>query len=138
MSKSNQHSSINALNTGEYDFDNILSRFKKINNTRLQRSRETLTDRQKEFFTLLPLLFHINHPSLTGFVSSKCPIGIPGYNPSKEAKFLAKRIAKGYTYKHQSYQQYDILSIFFMGSPGTIAYSQGSDFDIWLCYRYRT
>lgn len=129
-----QHS-INALNTEKYDFDKILRRFKQINTIRLQRTRETLTERQKEFLTLLPFLFHINHPNLPGFVSTNCPIGIPDFNPSKEMKFLAKRIAKSYTYKHQAYQQYDISSLYFMGSPGTIAYSQDSDFDVWLCYR---
>ncbi|MFK5891652.1 MAG: class I adenylate cyclase [Pseudomonadota bacterium] len=132
---SHKHASINALNTELYDFDKILRRFKSINNIRLERTRNTLTDRQKEFLTLLPFLFHINHPTLPGFVSTNCPIGIPGFNPTKEMKFLAKRMAKSYTYKHQAYRQYDISSLYFMGSPGTIAYSQDSDFDIWLCYR---
>jgi adenylate cyclase, class 1 len=132
---SDKYASINALNTEQYDFDKILRRFNHINSIRLERTRNSLTDRQKEFLTLLPFLFHINHPTLPGFVSTNCPIGIPGFNPTKEMKFLAKRMAKSYTYKHQSYRQYDILSLYFMGSPGTIAFSQDSDFDIWLCYR---
>ncbi|MFK5985355.1 MAG: class I adenylate cyclase [Pseudomonadota bacterium] len=130
-----KHSSVSALNTQQYDFDKILNHFKRINDIRLQRTSNALTNRQKEFLLLLPLLFHVNHPTLPGFSGSNCPIGIPGFSPTAEMKLLAKRMAKSYNYKHQAYHQYDISAIYFMGSPGSVAYSKDSDFDIWLCHR---
>ncbi len=130
-----KHSSINALNTEQYDFDKILKRFERINRLRLERTSASLTARQKDFLTLLPFLFHINHPNLPGFSGTNCPMGIPGFNPTVDMKSIAKRMAKSYVYKHQAYRQYDISSIFLMGSPGTVAYSKESDFDIWLCHR---
>jgi adenylate cyclase, class 1 len=130
-----QHSSINALNTELYDFDKVLRRFKQINAIRLDRTHKMLTERQKDFLTLLPFIFHVNHPSLPGFSTSTCPVGIAGFSATAQMKIIARRMAKGYEFRNKAYHQHDILSIFFMGSPGTIAYSQASDFDIWLCHR---
>ncbi len=119
----------------KYDFKKILRKFLHLNSIRLDRTKDSLTTRQLDFLELLPLLFHINHPLLPGFVSSQCPTGIPRYNPDKDTIRQARRLAKSFEYKRRAYRQYDIYALYFMGSTGTIAYSDKSDFDVWVCHR---
>ena len=110
-------------------------RFLLLNRERLRRAQESMRERQQDFLDLLPLLFHVNHPILPGFVSSEGPVGVADYRPSKRALLAAKKIAISFDYKRKALPRYDIYSLFLMGSSGTVAYSQKSDFDIWLCHR---
>lgn len=119
----------------DIDHKKILRKFLQINSIKLERTKDSLKQRQLNFLQLLPMLFHINHPLLPGFVSSQCPSGIPRYNPDKDSIHCARRLAKSFEYKRRAYRQYDIHAIYFMGSTGTIAYSDKSDFDVWICYR---
>ncbi len=113
----------------------IIQKFLKINDIRLKRVEESISQRASDFLEILPLLFHINHPLLPGFVSTQCPIGIPQYHPDKHARRCARVISKSFEYKHKAYHKYDIFALYMMGSTGTIAYSEKSDFDIWICHR---
>ncbi len=117
------------------DQKKILRKFLQLNSLRLQRTSDSLKQRQVEFLQLLPLLFHINHPSLPGFVSTQCPSGIAKYNPDKDSIRCARKISKSFEYKRRAYRQYDIHALYLMGSTGTIAYSENSDFDLWVCHR---
>ena len=56
----------------------IVGRFLALRDRRLNRIRATLTHEQRSFFDLLPLLWHVNHPTLPGFVSSDTPAGVVG------------------------------------------------------------
>lgn len=110
-------------------------RFLLLNRERLRRAQESMRERQQDFLELLPLLFHVNHPILPGFVSSDGPQGVSDYRPTKRALLAAKKIAMSFDYKRKALPRYDIDSLFLMGSSGTVAHSQKSDFDIWLCHR---
>jgi len=116
------------------DFKSIKERFFAINKKRLARTREDMGIRDQEFLELLPFLFHSNHPLLPGYVAKDAPAGIPDYTPSTQTLQLSKRRAKSFTYKKRAYRKYDIHAIYLMGSTGTIAYSDKSDLDIWVCY----
>ncbi len=118
----------------EFHFQPVLRKFMALNAIRIRHTFDALTDRQKEFLTLLPLLFHDNYPSLPGFSGKECPIGIPDFVVTEEMILAAKNLSKGFDYKRQPYRNHDILALYLMGSPGTIAFSQESDFDIWLCH----
>ncbi len=113
----------------------VKRRFMAINSDRLKRVQLSLRDRQKLFLELLPLLFHVNHPMLPGYLSSKTPCGVAEYKPSKRTLGAAKRLAKSLNYTHRPGRECDILALYLMGSSGTIAYSSHSDFDIWVCIR---
>jgi adenylate cyclase class 1 len=119
----------------EYNFIELKQRFFDINEKRIKRVDEDLHSRQREFLTLLPLLFHVNHPLLPGYVSKNTPRGIPLYTPDQNSLHLAKRISRSFTYKKVAYRKFDIDAIYLMGSSGTIAYNDKSDFDIWICHR---
>ena len=84
---------------------------------------------------LLPLLFHINHPGLPGFISTETPVGISEYSPNKRSIDAGKKIVRGFEFHGRALLKYDIHAMFLMGSCGSIAYNANSDFDIWLCHR---
>jgi adenylate cyclase class 1 len=83
---------------------------------------------------LLPLLFHINHPMLPGYVKSDTPKGIPNYNPAKPELDAARRLSRSFQYKPRALRQFQIEALYLMGSTGSIAQSSSSDFDLWLCH----
>jgi adenylate cyclase class 1 len=114
--------------------DAIKQRFFSLNRDRLARLRETLRSRQRDVIDTLPLLFHVNHPALPGFVSEASPVGVCDFAPSTRAvETLVKMIPEA-EYKRRALARYDIHALYLMGSSGTIAYSSHSDFDVWLCH----
>ncbi|MFA7386559.1 MAG: class I adenylate cyclase [Thiohalobacteraceae bacterium] len=117
------------------DLRAVKRRFMTINNDRLKRVYQSLRDRQKVFFDLLPLLFHINHPMLPGYLSAKTPAGLAEYTPGNRCIEAGRRLAKSFNYQRRAQRRFDILALYLIGSSGTIAYSESSDFDIWVCIR---
>lgn len=86
---------------------------------------------------LLPLLIHINHPSLPGYVEQEnCPCGIKYMEwPSQTVKdigsYLTSRVNLG---RMQDYmpRQLEIEGLFTIGSVGSLAQTRESDYDIWV------
>lgn len=113
----------------------IRRRFTALNKDRLRRVQHSLELRQRVFIELLPLLFHINHPMLPGYLSNKTPCGVSDYTPGKRCIQAARKLAKSFNYQRRAQRQYSVHAIYMMGSTGTIAYSKSSDFDIWICHR---
>lgn len=118
-----------------FDINTIKKRFLALNRDHLNRTSEALRSRQRDVLDVLPLLFHANHPIFPGFVTKNTPVGVSDYSPSKRSLEAGKKLVRSFDYKKRALARYDILSIFLMGSSGTIAYSDDSDFDIWLCHR---
>ena len=54
----------------------LRARFLKVNDGRLERAMQALSTRQQLVLRLLPLLFHVNHPLLPGYVSGRTPAGV--------------------------------------------------------------
>ena len=119
-------------NEGEYK--QIKKRFETLNNQRLLRSFEDMRQSQRQFIEILPLLFHINHPILPGYVSKDTPAGIPNYVVSNDVVTSLRKYFKRFELKKRAYRIFEIQAIYLMGSSGSIAYSKQSDFDIWLCH----
>lgn len=113
----------------------IKRRFIALNKDRLHRVQDCLDARQGSFIQLLPLMFHINHPMLPGYLSNKTPCGVSDYAPGKRCIHAARALAKSFSYQRRAQTVYSIHAIYLMGSTGTIAYSKSSDFDIWICHR---
>lgn len=113
----------------------LKQRFLNLNQLRHQRTCAVLSDRQQQFLQLLPLLFHVNHPMLPGYVSGNTPAGVYHYAPGNDELRLAKNLARSFQYKRDlSAKDVAIDALFIMGSPGTIAQSESSDLDIWVCH----
>jgi len=108
--------------------------FLALNQERLRRTSEALRRRHREALDILPLLFHANHSTFPGYISPDTPKGVANYIPTQRSLDAAARFVKGFDYKRRAQPRYDIHAIFLMGSSGTIAHSEKSDFDIWLCH----
>jgi len=114
---------------------NVKKRFVRLNRQRLFRMRKGLSLVQRDFSDIVTLAIHENHPILPGYINKEVPSGISDYTPGKIAIRAAKRMAKSFTHKKRAQMKREILSIFIMGSSGTIGHSGESDFDIWVCHR---
>lgn len=108
-------------------------RFSQINQVRLLRLRSALSASQQVFLDLLPLLFHINHPVLPGYMPAGTPTGLRNYKPTRESIKSARQLAKSFVLKRDPNASSDLCAIYLMGSCGTIAHSSDSDIDIWIC-----
>lgn len=123
------------INTeNEPDYRSIKKRFLELNRQRLQRTYADLKQSEKEFLDVLPVLLHVNHPILPGYVERDTPAGLPEYTPTSQALNALKKHFKSFTYKKRAYRRFDIDALFMMGSTGTVAYSSDSDFDIWVVH----
>ena len=112
----------------------IDKRFKAINADRLSRMRGALQDRHKAFLDALPILLHCNHPMLPGFVNRHVPCKISEFKPEKPDILAAKTLARSFTLNYEPEIPESIQGVYVMGSVGTIAQSDRSDLDVWLCY----
>ena len=114
----------------------LAQRFQALVECRLQRTRMALTPRQQIVVEMLPLLVHVNHPMMPGYVSRQTPHRLTNYQPDKTVVQQAQRISRSFNYKESGKKSLaDIVSLFLMGSTGSIAHSGSSDLDVWLCYR---
>ncbi|RMD79745.1 MAG: class I adenylate cyclase [Gammaproteobacteria bacterium] len=113
----------------------VRQRFLLLNRERLRRAQSAMRERHQDFLDLLPLLLHVNHPILPGFVAKDTPAGVSDYRPGRAALLAARRLARTFDYKRRVLPRYDIHALYLMGSGGTVAYSRKSDFDVWICHR---
>jgi len=113
----------------------LCGRFLSINDARWQRARSALAHRQQALLDVLPLIFHVNHPALPGYLDYDCPFGLSHYRPSAEVLSAAHRLARSFALKDAGKRKPDIEALFLMGSPGTLGHSVASDLDVWLCHR---
>ncbi len=114
--------------------DTIVKRFLTYNQHRLERTQMALSERQRVFLEVLPLLYHVNHEKLPGFVSYECPCGMARYSPSKDTLRAIAGISMGFQYQQRRDGSAKVKSMFLMGSCGSLGHSGGSDLDIWLCH----
>lgn len=113
----------------------LCARFLKVNQARCERARMALATRQQVVLDLLPLIFHLNHPALPGYLDHACPHGIAYYTPDSSALDAAQRLARSFRSRSSGRRLPDLSALFLMGSPGTIGHSVASDLDVWLCHR---
>lgn len=113
----------------------LRARFLQINQGRLQRATEALSTRQQLVLKLLPLLLHVNHPLLPGYVSASTPAGLSGFEPDDASLAEVQRLTRSFAYKPRRGQGAAPLhGLFLMGSLGTVAQAEQSDMDLWLCH----
>ena len=113
----------------------LRGRFLKVNSGRLERTMQALSTRQQLVLKLLPLLFHVNHPLLPGYVSSLTPAGLSGFEPDDALLGEAQRLTRSFVYKpYRGNAVLPIHGLFLMGSLGTVAQDERSDMDLWVCH----
>lgn len=112
----------------------LRDRFLSINQSRLERSHAAMSHRQRDILDILPLLYHVNHPLLPGYVSQEVPRGVSNYLPSKSTLAIARAYSQTFRFSADKRQKANIYSLYMMGSSGTLAHSESSDVDLWLCH----
>ena len=113
----------------------LRNRFMGINRSRLQRVLQALPSRQYNVLQLIPLLFDVNHPLLPGYISRLTPHGLAAYVPDQNVLLGAQALTRSFSYRrHPAGFTAEIQALYLMGSGGTIAQSDQSDLDIWVCH----
>ena len=121
-------------NPTKEDLLHIQQSFIQFNQARLLRIQSSLLVEQQKFLSLLPLLFHQNHANLPGYISNQTPSGISHYTPNKTTLALAKSYQKDFTDTVDKNHKYSLQGIYLMGSVSSLAFSEHSDIDVWLCH----
>ncbi len=117
-----------------YHVHNVRGAYLKLNQARLELAREGLTESQRIFLDMLPLLLHFNHPMLPGYFSRSTPSGLDGFETSEEQIYKLRMLTRSFQPNRDNKRRADILALFSMGSFGTIAQNSKSDMDVWVCY----
>lgn len=119
-----------------------LLRVLRYNKARTERALTLMPAKHKPLFHVLPFLVHVNHESLPGFVErtgeEDVPFGINNYSFRPDVEQ-----ALNHCFPEQQALFEDIKTIWprqravdalvLMGSVGTIAQTDDSDFDYWVC-----
>ena len=113
----------------------LRKRFTQLNQTRLRRVTQALGNRQHLVLQLIPLLFDVNHPLLPGYIAGHTPHGLSGYQPDQATLLAAQTLTRSFSWrKHPAGFSAQIHGLYLMGSGGSIAQSDQSDLDIWVCH----
>ena len=112
----------------------LKKRFLALNGDRLERMHQALAPRHRLFLDALPILFHCNHPMLPGFIARKTPCKISGFKPGKQDIEFGRAVARSFTLNLEPDIDEEIFGLYVMGSVGTVAQSDDSDLDIWVCH----
>ncbi len=107
--------------------------FLALNDARLESARSLMSHRQRVVLDVLPLLLHLNHQQLPGFVSRDTPCGIEHFQPSQQQVQALQSIARGVN-PPRGFSEKHIQGLYLMGSLGSLAQSRSSDLDVWLCH----
>ena len=120
-----------------------LLRVLRYNKARIERALTLLPTKHQPLFHVLPFLVHVNHEQLPGYVAPSdsgetVPFGINNYSFRTDVENALLRC-----FPEQSNlftdikkiwpRQRAISSLVLMGSIGTIAQTDESDFDYWVC-----
>ncbi|OBT10209.1 adenylate cyclase [Vibrio sp. UCD-FRSSP16_10] len=111
----------------------LIARLDTLNEQRTHRALGMMDAQGRYVFSLIPLLFHYNHPALPGYVSDNVPQGIFDYCADTEQLCFLENSARSYGEQVASPTQTEILALYTMGSTSSIGQSLTSDLDIWVC-----
>ena len=109
---------------------------RQVNAQRLQRAVILMSEKQRIFFEQLPVLLHFNHPLLPGYIQD-APCGIEHFELSRYQQSYIDELcsATGYSGLADPGRR-DIMSVYSMGSTGSIGQNSRSDLDIWVCHSH--
>jgi len=113
----------------------VRRRFMSINKHRIARIREDSGRNLKNILDAIPVLLHVNHPALPGYLSPQTPSAISDYSPSKIQINSTRKISRSFSYEKKAQLKREIYSVFLMGSMGTLGQSNESDLDIWVVHQ---
>ena len=123
----------------KYDLNEARKSIDALDKRRLERALLGSGDAFRHIVSLMPLLLHLNHPTLPGYVED-APAGITDFILSNyQQDFLSKEHSELAESVQSAVNSDDvfapILGIYVMGSFGSISQTSASDLDIWICHQ---
>lgn len=128
--------------TGQYE-PHLIARNKRLfkNYCEMRQRWARQLDREKTSvaFEMIPVLLTLNEPGLPGYVpEAGREFGVYGAGSSNYLKKVIRDYFPEMRNRRIAFQRYLIKrplieALFLMGSVGTIAQKEGSDFDFWIC-----
>ena len=116
------------------DIQHALDRFRELSDLRLWRLKNQLLPSQRHFLELLPALVHCNHPVLPGYGPPHTPAGIDGFRIDSVLRRKIENYFYGFKLQDEHFRKSQIQGLYLIGSSGTLAQSQSSDLDCWICF----
>ena len=120
-----------------------LLRVLRYNKARIERALTLMPEKQRPLFHVLPFLVHVNHEALPGYVApltsgETVPFGINNYSFRPDVEQALQRCFPVQSHLFSDIKQIwprlrAVDSLVLMGSVGTIAQTDDSDFDFWVC-----
>lgn len=111
-----------------------LSKFYNFNDLKIKKTYTNLSYKEIATIKLIPFLLHTNIKGLPGYIETKeMPHGIKNYKITDEVIELTKKVFPSFKIPDTLNYYENIESISIMGSIGSIAQNQNSDFDYWVC-----
>ena len=120
-----------------------LLRVLRYNKARIERALTLMPEKHRPLFHVLPFLVHVNHEALPGYVAPRTsgetvPFGINNYSFRPDVKQDLQRCFPAQSHLFSDIKQIwprqrAVDALVLMGSVGTIAQTDDSDFDFWVC-----
>ncbi len=113
----------------------LRARFDRYNAERLSRLYSSFTNQQLiDLFEALPFILSNNQPALPGYIPSDNIVkGIYGYVPTgRGLAFIRNKFPQAVISQQEKGDAF-IQMFALMGSGGTIAFTEQSDLDFWVC-----
>ena len=120
-----------------------LLRVLRYNKARIERALTLMPEKHRPLFHVLPFLVHVNHEALPGYVAplnsgETVPFGINNYSFRPDVEQALQRCFPVQSHLFSDIKQIwprlrAVDSLVLMGSVGTIAQTDDSDFDFWVC-----
>jgi len=120
-----------------------LLRVLRYNKARIERALTLMPEKHRPLFHVLPFLVHVNHEALPGYVTpltsgETVPFGINNYSFRPDVEQALQRCFPAQSHLFSDIKQIwprqrAVDALVLMGSVGTIAQTDDSDFDFWVC-----
>ena len=111
--------------------------FRLYNKLKIDQCLRQCSEAQRDAFYLVPYLLNTYNPSSLGIVDGEtAPCGIYAYSLASQVPIAYKKYfpKEDHDTRHTD-RKAAIEFLSLMGSVGTIAFSEKSDFDYWVCLR---
>lgn len=112
-----------------------LRAFRVYQMAKTRQCLQALNESQKTAFILSPYLLHAKGPAAINEGLPECSLGCHGYRFDESLREIGQKYFKTKIEKPPIPPRPSIEFIALMGSVGSIAYTDKSDFDYWVCVR---
>ncbi|OGR26354.1 MAG: hypothetical protein A2277_20885 [Desulfobacterales bacterium RIFOXYA12_FULL_46_15] len=110
-------------------------KFIRQNRYSLITAFDIFKSKQADLFQIIPFLLHENTalPGMKKDFEEQTPCGIFDYHPDPETLDIISKYIRGKKYAPAQFKNPAIEGLFTMGSIGSVAQSDDSDIDYWVC-----